>query len=486
MAQTKLQINESRQYLYDIQNVMMEKKKLPVNHMHKMGGRFGGKTFDTLIFNVECLINPKFNVAIYPWRADTANAKELFNEYMQVVESYLPYGSYRVNKTERSITFGKSFIKIGGMNSMKKSNTATKTGMASAQNADYIIIHLEEAYEFAKNEKSSIIESIRGSKETIDTLVVETSNPWFASHWYVTQMRQVMPFKESILKSKGEQFKKDGKTVYHWTNWRVNPDFMTEDRHAKIAELWKIDPERAKVVDLGIPGNVGSGVYTTCIKSLQNPFFNPSSYIYGGVDWGEGEYDGASWTVCVLGTVQLGRGMEIISEYTHNNDDYSTTVNGKKHTGGKKDTGQLTREICEFIYNSVKDNEFYHFTGVPIVIKVDNANAGQIFTLNQFARSKGWETMMVFQKCDKHPINDRIQFVKTAITNGDLRISQGCTRLRQELENSTYVIPKSDVRQTPKRDKTYDHAINAMEYMLDHVQYEYMDNGFKHLLDKGW
>lgn len=452
-------------YLVDVLNIMSSKRKLPMNELNLVGGRFSGKSLAVFVLIALACLSP-LKLGITVLRASVLAAKDLMKDFQEAMNMFeIPY---KAHKTDGVIKIGANEVRVIGLDS-KSSSAAQRAGLPRYNNVDYVITMFEECFEFTQKQHQALRESIRHSgKEPFGYLVINVCNPWALGNWYIDYCVRNQPFDEKILKEKGSQIgfvqTKDEETgfvynaVFHYTNWRISQKYLPSHKIMEIKKYWEYDINRARVADYGLPGIETGAIYASSMYKIGDTFYhNGDQFILAGMDYGWSQQQRGGKTTCVFGSATLDTGINIYREFMWDN------------AISPIDPETLARHIVDFYEECML--EFVASTGAIIYpdvnVLVDNMNVAVTHILNRVAESRGLNWLS-FSLCKKFPIQDRISIVLALMGSGMFRMKDGYTnQLWKELEYAHYE-EKGDY----KRAKENDHMLNAMEYAIEPVMYQ--------------
>ncbi len=186
----------------DLIDMMRQGQELPLDRLHISGSRSCSKSFSTEHFILKAMLLVE-GVGAMAIRQDVNMAQELFTEYKEMGED--DFGAlFNSNETKKQLKYGKNKLSVRGLTSNRKSNGLKKPGQAKYQQARYIVLHAEEAFEIDEQDKRDIRHSLRSNKET-QILEINTCNPASMGNSYIKYLNKHMKFDEKELKTKGYQ-----------------------------------------------------------------------------------------------------------------------------------------------------------------------------------------------------------------------------------------------------------------------------------------
>lgn len=262
-----------------------------------IGSRMSAKTRQTIKWLEQQLyIHQNLIIKETIWRLTPSSATETFEECIDVLENDLDMESNRsnTNASKRRIRYNKNTLTIRGLENGRK-KSVKKLGTARGTK-DVDIRVMEEITEFSGWKDIKLMEqSTGGAKLTIN---IHISNPWLISNFYVKDFNASLRFDEKTLKEKGQQFKSELKNghlhIWHISNHRVNT-YLADGQHQSLIDVWEIDTNMAKVVDLGMPGAAYGMIYGSEQNNIKEYTEQEASqfsysYFFGGIDLGHNEH----------------------------------------------------------------------------------------------------------------------------------------------------------------------------------------------------
>lgn len=449
--------------LDELLEIMRKGEELPLDKLHISGSRYCSKTFSTehMILKAMLLIEGVGSLAI---RQDVNMAQELFDEYKEMGED--DFGSlFGVNQTKKQLRYGKNKIVIRGLTSNKKTIGLKKPGLAKYQNAKYILFHVEEAFEIDENDKRDIRHSLRSNKDT-QILEINTCNPASKASPYVKWLDDNFKFNEQELKTKGYQWSgiktimiktPDGyvesREAFLYVNWRCVKDVLSPSIIRDIKATWSKDPNRAKTIDYGMPGDVEGSIFGNLMRHVGSAYPTKHEVVRFGVDYGWGTSGNRSPTVAVcLGINPNTTGVMLLGRYDHDNAvefvDQDVQVDRLLHW-----MNETRQRLIDTNVISRNDN---------IECRFDNAHVGIIAMLQARVRDKRWDWLSI-RGCDTKNILTKIsqiEIFKMLMCNGMLLIDEDYdNKTRNELPAIKWEDEKEE-----KMEHTYSHIFDAVIY----------------------
>lgn len=459
-------------YWNDIWTAIQNHEEFPVDEIHSAGSRKSGKSYSheegcVVACNIIDKDFKPVKVVCYGLRNNLQKVPELYSEFQQTLDRLGFW--YDKSKTERKFTFdNNNWIRVMHLHSQGSvEDRSNWSGLARAEDAEYIIIFAEEAYEYEMPEVQRFIEAVRGNKHT-KILIIWNCNPWSRRSKYIQFLDNHLKFCEYKLRTNGQQWKlftekkqekgvKARKMLFHYTNWRVNKENLSPSDIQSILGVYRTDPDRAKTTDLGMPGYQQGAIYAYLLKYVKEPIWQRHRYIGGGGDFGYGDVAKSGITSFVFGGFSQELGIDIYEEWHHDN------------KVEELDPVLQAEQIVKF-YEDCRV-KYYNRTGYLIngrgelCIICDYNDLMSISTLNKIAERKRLHWLR-FDKSKKYKINDRIMITKYYMAKERLRINPLNSNLLAEFEVIQWDRKKF---KQEVRENTNDHSINAFEYFIEPV-----------------
>ncbi len=442
-------------YLNDLIKDMLEGKKPRAEGIFMSGTRKSGKTVAVMLFFLSILLIDDIDADMFMLRYKVEDAGELFDDLMEwatMTEHNIFY-----HQTKRYLRYNNKAIRVLGVKSnvKQKQKASSKSGLKSGKGKRYGIVFFEETTEFPKDEINALLEAIRGYKYLI---IINAANPWSIKNWYVAKCNSMMRYEESEMLAKGYQFKHSGPTIIHYSNW-VHNDYLAAWEKRLLTELWDIDPIRARISSLGMPGIADGTIYAGYQEKIKDTNQLPIGWMErvqewtGGIDWGI-RRDATSASVWAVGFKQ--EYVAGLDQYRHSN--VANPV--------YKNNMRMVSDIIDFYQ---KNRNKYNFNSIEI--KVDNAAHGIIEMLNQEANNRGAGHWLYFIPTPKYPIIDRIDCFCMAFLTGMFYVDK--RRMRYLIEELEIAVYEENITGKRVRMDQNDHGINDMEYALSDHMYEW-------------
>ncbi len=439
-------------YFNDLLQQMRKKQRTTANTFYLCGSRKSGKTTAYQNLALAMLLMSDISADAYFVRKQVQDANELFKEFNALIEQ-TEINRFYINKSSRIIKYDNKEVRIMGLETNTKTDgkSKVKLGLATGRNKDYGVIVFEECYEFNEDQINAFIEAVRGYKYFI---IIYASNPWSIKNWYIAECNQTLRFDERTMRSKFQQFKFNPRTrtVNHYTSYMLN-DYVSQDEKDQLTRLLRVDPVRARVSVLGMPGIAEGTVYSGYfekIGDLRNlpQWYNNTDYFVGGIDWAQMRDKAVAQLWAVGFDLKFVAG---IDEYVHTN----------KNLTVKKTAPQMIEEMVSFYIKWARAYGKIRVSGLTVY--VDYAAQGIIDYLNLEARKRGCSDWLYFKQCVKYPIAMRIDHFTLAMSMGKMFLNAPAfDNLIKELETCEY-------DDNGKRMDGGDDSINTKEYALAHV-----------------
>lgn len=459
------------------------------------GGRKSGKTFNVIKFACGAMLTYECDVASFRWLKGE-DAEELFKEHVEAMEFILGRNlTYRqeINHSSKTIKLGGNYIQVRGINSANKRKKVKLVGAKRAKGKKFLIIILEERYEFSEEEVLSIRHGLGGYKHVI---VISITNPHSLAYPYIKQLDSYFKHDKEQLEKYGEQYKfeeiktplKDGKTqvvwrCVHYTNWRVNHHLSKADIYS-IQQAKSFSKSKYRVADLGMPGQEEGAIYSEEIdrliilpieKVLEK--YNIKSLAIG-VDLGNGSNEFSSATaMSLVGFGAKGEQILLHLYYNHNKDKY---VSNTQH--------------AKIMVNTIVDLAGKHQV-INDIIKVQGGiefhcdwDFSFMELLETAIASRNISNWMSVQKAYKHPLLARIAIRKHLLSLRKYIVVDTCIRHLEELEIQKWSETKKDKdtgRHMPEdmyNDTTdsFDYAAAQNAYTIfEDAQFKFLNKNIK-------
>lgn len=322
-------------WLNDFVKLAQDRQDWPVEEVDFAGSRYCGKTravatFSNDMCNCYDISGIAIPVCFLIYRKTKEGETEIFNDYVNIFESNLLSSTYKkyygINNRKFVFANGSSiFFKSVGV---RKKKSSAGAGLASCK-GDYIVLVFEECFEFSETEMSDIEKAVRGFNPTAKILKMKICNPYYPTLPFLKTFYQTQPIDINAMETIGYQI--GIYDSFNWitglkrkklliqANWRAIQKFRIEplfidgkptgyNRYIAIdndigpkrvipqsklddlvEDYGRIDYERARVNDLGIPGNIDNDniFYAQWIK-VKPAVWEPHECWRVGVDVGMG------------------------------------------------------------------------------------------------------------------------------------------------------------------------------------------------------
>lgn len=324
-------------YLEEIVVNIMNNKKIPVNELNYLGGRFGRKTFEicsTMIAKF-LAVAMKYNlkIAIYGFREFGADIQELKKEVKNALSDLglnestskvvIRNGFYKyknINNTPYFEFIDGSFIQLKGLYKSNNSSISLK-GLSSCKDFDLSIEISEEANEIKENEFQAIRFAIRGAKQE---LKIKMSNPDSKFQDYVKYCNDRVPMNRDILEHKGQQItiyqEPSSKTLklFHYTNYTINP-FLSKDTLNNFLELKELDPVKYEIWGIGMAGGLETAIFSRYLVQADNDKEFQPIKLKAGLDLGQSDSPTGHPTTSIFIGIDNNFRIKPLAEYFHSN-----------------------------------------------------------------------------------------------------------------------------------------------------------------------
>lgn len=466
---SQIKICDAYSYMYDIVRCVRDHKRIPIDEFNLMGGRRSAKS--TSVFLLYPLLCQYANPKDFGWvsvRNEVQSSLDLLDDITQAYDGYEV--NYGVKRAEQKIILNGNTMRVIGVNNNRKGQKARKSGFPRFSNVRYVFIFFEERFEFNEDDVRAVIEAVR-SINTISGLetqyvVINACNPWAKSSPYVTYCGKYQTWNVNILKTTGNQIGvydiplgegKVKRALFHYTNWRVAKEFLSESEINQILDTWNFDKKRAATSDWGLPGYEDGAIYTHLLTNLHKAIYQEHTWLIAGGDYGWGRDSNSGKTVFHFGGASLESGIDIYNEYVTDNHEYV------------KEPNRVAEEVVLFYLQAMREycNRIGWSSPFNISVRVDNMAMGFIQLLNNYAQ-KYKLNWLKFVRCKKYPTQDRIELTLALMGRQMLRLGDNVRLLKDEMELAQY----STETETQKRVKKDDHALNSFEYAIEPIMYK--------------
>lgn len=406
-------MNKEFTYLNEIAFWLMEKTDFTHDEYNLSGSRYSSKTYSiSEVITSLITISIKYNkaIAIYAFRKLNKDTTELDSEIYNAILLIGLKENYHFTKTKPNkspyyrFKKNKSFIRVMGVYSNANDRIPLK-GLARREvdNFDLVIEWEEEANEFSIAEKQAIRFALGNAKKIVS---ITSCNPDSLLQQHISYMNDIVPFNLEIMKNKNEQIKSlihnNRFKLFHYTNWKVNKENLTNDIINNLEELKILDPIKAQSWYYGVPSILQGSIFARYLDKLNTILDFQVKKITGGLDIGTATSSSGHPTTASLwfiGENDKSRRAHKASEYYHSN-----------ATMTFKDTYQLANSIIDYY---LKEAQSYTAMYFGFTCYVDYGNGGLVFIdiLNneKQKRNISWLNFTPVDKSTMY-LNDRIDF----------------------------------------------------------------------------
>lgn len=451
--------------LDELLQIMIKGDKLPLDKLHIAGSRYCSKSFSVEHFSEKALLCVE-GVGALAIREEVNMAKELFTEYMEMGQD--DFGNlFKTNISDKTLKYGKNKLVVRGLKSNTKGNGLKKPGLAKYQQAKYIIFHVEEAFEIDEGDKRDIRQSLRSNKDT-QILEINTCNPASKGMTYIKYLDDHFKFDEEELRTKGYQWSgiktimnktPDGyvesREAFLYVNWRVVKEVLSPAIIRDIQSTWAKDPNRAKTIDLGMPGDVEGSIFGNLMKHVGSAYNTRHEAVRFGVDYGWGTSGNRSPTVAVcMGISPETTGAMLLGRYDHDN--------AVEYIDQNVQVDRLLAWMNDTRHRLIKDKVISNYD--TIECRFDNAHVGVLAMLQNRVREKRWDWLYI-RGCDTKNVLSKIsqiEIFKMMLCNGMFLIDeQHDNKTRNEIPAIKWENEKEE-----KMEHTYSHIFDAIVYAI--------------------
>jgi hypothetical protein len=465
-----------------IVNAYYNKIDLDINGF-MLGSRLSGKTNTLNLFVLEAATlfnNLGIKTTINILRYEVNQAQEYFDE-LNTIAHEAEFVVSKINMKDRKLIIGNVEIRVRGFRSGSKKKEE-KLGIKRHSNLDVMLTIIDEIYEFpSESYLHQFRESIGVSKINVE---IQACNPWNSYHWAIKKQIDYLNisiktlekklanddigqhFQSSVelIKDKKDNHKKLTKLRFlHWGNWRIN-EYITLSSKQKLLAMQEQDPQRARVVDLGLPGIEKGAIYLHALTYMPNKlwddFFDTEVYSIIGIDVGYTR----DATAYILRMRNKDGKDYIAYEFYYNPDKQEFFLNGIREEFKFINITEKARAVEGWLLECMKDIKLQQINQSQFDIYIDNADTDLRDMVNELKTNKNLITAMA---ADKPRIQRRISAIKFQLITNRLFIDKiKCPKLWEELNQSMWEegLDKSSSNKEAKRMDGKDHSINAMEY----------------------
>ena len=451
--------------LDELIQLMIEGKPLPLDKLHIAGSRSCSKSFSVEHATLKAMLLVEGFGAL-GIRNEVAMAEEMYTEYKDMAET--DFGNlFHTNSTKRRIEYNKNRMVISGVKSNRNSNGLVKTGKAKFPKARYIWLHAEEAFEIEEAPKRDIRQGLRSNNET-HVLEINTCNPASLHNDYISYLDKHFKFNEKELKTKGYQWSgiidvvnqtPDGpvitKEAFLYVNWRCVEHLISPSVIRDIRSTWSKDPNRAKVIDYGMPGDTEGAIFGNLMKHVTKAYYCRHDSVRFGVDYGWGTSGNRSPTVATcIGISPMTYGFMKYARYDHDN--------AKEYIDQNIQVDRLLTWMNETRTRLIENNVVSR--NDIIEARFDNAHVGIIAMAQNRVRERGWEWLAIVPCDTKNALSkiSQIEIMKMIMCNGLLAIDDEHDKLsRTEYSSMVWENEKEE-----KMDHKLSHVFDADIYAI--------------------
>lgn len=456
-------------WIFELFNIMLDGKELPIRDIFMLSSRESGKTHVFEDIGALCLLQNRKKI-VFNWIR--ARNHDILKEQKTIcghLNDYCGGAMVLSNLSDKTISVGNNKFNFVTLNEEKEkvNKTGGKIGLQIERQADYIITIFEECSQLNKDLVENLRHSIRGNERT-QMIFVYLSNPWVRAHWYVDKFVKYLPETKEMEEELYERgynllFDHVTKSVYFRPRHTLNP-FIKEDKIKEIERLKDINYAKWRIVSLGFSGNLNGSIYGASLEKLQTSKMSITHKFYGGIDWGDGKSAGGSATVAYLVGISMAGGIDVYSEYEWWN-----------NRGVQLSTEGQMIKLCNFFI------ECYKTVKKPIQVYLDNAALGDFYMMFQQVLTRlGYSALQIEFLPAFKPKNiwERVETVNALMSMGILRYNKDtCKGLYKAMENC-YEVEKVNPTEKTKRDRSHEwtHWLNALEYAIGTYMKEFQDH----------
>lgn len=465
--------NNHFQFMDDILLLMLKGVDFNSYDIHLNGGRKSRKTYQATEFVAKAVlaIAGECDAYLFRWlNKDSAYLFEEIQERMECIMQDRQALERFINYSNKTIKINNNIIYTMGLHTSNKRKRIELTGLKRAVNKKYAIIILEECYEFTDAEILAIKHAIGGYKNIITIYI---SNPNTLDTPYLKRLNSMFPHDIAKLSTDGYQFKQLNNILILYNNWRVNPYLSSADIET-ISQTWEIDPERAKVVDYGIPGIEAGLIYSAELpyvirfKMEKAPVIDRISV---GIDWGDGSTEEGSATAAVIVGRTSKNADVIFKEYYHHNKNFYLS------------TTERAKNIIQMISDFFKLPRYRHFTnyGVDVILDTGLYSEREQLEIEAANRHITW---LNFKFALKNQERSRINIRKYKMSTGRYYVEENITEHMREMAVQKWDESRKDKQGQPKQEDAENHTTDAEDYAISYDLHDVADEDIFKLLYK--
>lgn len=444
------------QFFEDLLIKIKKNENFGVINIHLNGGRKSGKTYSAIYFLVRAFFMQN-SIDCFLFRWLKSDVDSLWNELLSHYHFFVK-NDKRINFTRHKILNGTDKIQVFGIHSQSSRKKVELAGLERAKNKNYCIVFIEECVEFNKFEILDIKHAVGGYTNII---YIYASNPNSFLLDYIKNLNSIMAYNSQELQKKGYQFKRLGNDIYLYNNWRVNKYLSNADKQS-ILDTWKIDTERAKVVDWGFPGIENGLIYQQEISKLKIITEQQTPNVKDvciGLDWGDGEKENSSATALEIVGITKNEGNVILGEYYwHNKNGYKTLF-------------ERAKEMLKYIKTFFDKPEYEYFKRNGVDFVMDRGLFSERDFLQLEAQKQGliW---LNFKFAIKNLERTRINIRKYLINTNRYFINEKCIEHIAELKAQQWDPEHLDKNRLPNQLDQWNHTTDAIDYAQSYRQYD--------------
>lgn len=455
-------------WLFQLYQMIVDSKELPIRNIFMLSSRESGKThvIEDICSLLLCQVQKV--IVINFIRSRNLDVKKEQKTIKGHLDEYTGGEGVFSNLGDMTITMCLNKMNFVTLNEEKEKvqKNGGKIGLPIERQADYIITIFEECSQIDMQLQENLRHSIRGNANT-QMLFVYMSNPWILDNWFVQKFLMHLPETKEMeeeLYDRGYNMTFDHytKSLYFRPRHTLNP-YIKQDKVNEIAALKDINYNKWKIVSLGFSGNLRGSIYAASLAKLQTSQKHITHNFYGGIDWGDGKSAQASASVAYLIGISLAGGIDVYGEYEWWN-----------NKGVVLSTEEQMRRLCKFYI------DWYEILKEPIQVYLDNAAVGDFYiTFQQVLTRMGYGILQIEFLPAFKPKNtwERVETVNALMCLGVLRFNKDtCKGLYKAMENC-YEVASPNPTETMKRKRSHEwtHWLNALEYGIGIFIKEFQD-----------
>lgn len=435
-------MNNEFTYLYEIVYWLLDEVDFTHDEYNLSGSRYSGKTFSVamilpILFAIALKKNKK--VAIYGFRKLNKDINDLVKEVYEsfISAGFQDYTDFNLKYPNKQADFRfkgtKSFIRVMGVYSNSNDRIPLKgLSRSEIKGFDLIIEWEEEANELTQQEFQAITFAIGNAKKRIK---ITTCNPDNIYQYHIEYMNNRVPYNLEIMKKNNEQIKSIIENnilkLFHYSNWKLNKQYLSENIINNLAELKVLDPIKAQSWYDGVPSVLTGAIFARILNLVKTQLDFQPYYFRAGLDIGMATSITGHPTSAHIGFLnQTKTKAHVYKEYFHSNASFAG-----QHAMQYKDTFQLAHEIINFYLNVAY--EFPRMKQTRLIVTTDYGNGGQAFidVANKILKDK-YITWLSFNAVIKenYYIRDRIDWLTAVLIKGIVSIDwNNCPNTKRQL-----------------------------------------------------